>query len=81
MPGLGAAATAPYADALLAERSDEPHEDQPGADPDEEPGEEVVQQHSKTQADKDPADEGRPAVGVASSWVSSRSYCVHRPSS
>ena len=55
-----------------------PIEDEPGADPDEEPGEEVVQEDSKTQADKDPADEGGPAVGVTSSWVSSRSHCVHR---
>ena len=32
----------------------------------------------RPEADKDPPDESRPAVGVASSWVSSRSYCVHR---
>jgi hypothetical protein len=62
----------------LAERRDEPHEDEPGADPDDKPGEDVVQEDSKSQADKDPADEGRPALGVAPSWVSSRSYGVHR---
>lgn len=41
------------------------YEDQPGADPDEGSGEEFVQQHSKTHADKDPADKNMSAVGEA----------------
>jgi hypothetical protein len=36
---------------LLADRRDQAHEDEPGADPNEKPGEEVVQQDSKTYAD------------------------------
>jgi hypothetical protein len=42
LPGLGAAATAATAMQLLAERRDEPHEDEPGTDPDDKPAEEVV---------------------------------------
>jgi hypothetical protein len=37
---------------LLAERRDEPHEDQPGTDPDDEPGKEVVEQDAETCADE-----------------------------
>jgi hypothetical protein len=36
---------------LFTERCDEGHEDEPGADPDDEPGEEVVQEDSKTHPD------------------------------
>src|SRR6476620_11092086 len=76
-PSLREASPPGCREALLAERCDEAHEDKPGTNPDDKPGEEVVEQDSETHADKHSADEGGTAIGVATSWISSRSNCIH----